>query len=113
MLQGAAAAVSVPALGFTASRPAAAQARAPLGSVRRYRPTDAFFGRPVVSKDEWRDGPVPHRLVLGGFEGTDTRYAFYFPDMSAYQGRFIQFLQGGLGGTEPGGLVSAGPGNAY
>jgi hypothetical protein len=38
--------------------------------------------------------------VHGGFEGTDTRFAFYFPEAEHYQGRFLQYFEGGAGGHE-------------
>jgi hypothetical protein len=66
----------------------------------KYRVTDPFFGAPYVDVDEWRDKPEPHRYVHGGFEGTDTLFSFYFPPVERYQGRFLQFLPGGLGGGE-------------
>ena len=40
---------------------------------------DSYFGPTFVDVDEWRDAPVRHRYVHGGFEGTDTRFSFYFP----------------------------------
>jgi hypothetical protein len=41
---------------------------------------------------EWRDTPVRHRYVHGGFRGTDTRFSFYFPPKEQYQGRFFQHI---------------------
>ncbi len=79
------------------------------GAAKAYVSTDKFFGRPVIFRDEARELPQPHRLIIGGFDDNDTRYAFYFPEKSVYKGRFIQFLQGGPGGTEPGALVQANP----
>src|SRR3954469_7512964 len=61
---------------------------------------DSFFGPPYVDIDEWRDTPQRHRYVHGGFEGTDTRFSFYFPPADAYGGRFIHMLEGSLGGHE-------------
>lgn len=61
---------------------------------------DPFFGEAFIDKDEWRDKPVRHRFVHGGFAGTDTRFSFYFPPAEAFAGRLIQFLQGGAGGSE-------------
>jgi hypothetical protein len=61
---------------------------------------DPFFGPPFVDEDGWEDEGVRHRYVHGGFEGTDTRFAFYFPEAEYYKGRFIQFLEGGPGGHE-------------
>jgi hypothetical protein len=69
---------------------------------------DSFFGDPFIDKDEWRDRPYRHRYVHGGFQRTDTRFAFYFPEATAYDDRFIQFLQGGRGGNEHQGLVMGG-----
>ena len=51
---------------------------------------DATFGAPFVDVDEWRDEPVPHRYVHGGFEGGDTRFSMYFPPPEKYEGRFFQ-----------------------
>ncbi len=54
--------------------------------------TDPLFAHPYVDNDEWRDRPVRHRYVHGGFEGTDTRFSFYFPPADRYQGRFFQYI---------------------
>lgn len=53
---------------------------------------DEQFARPYVDQDEWRNNPVRHRYVHGGFEGTQTRFCFYYPPAEAYQGRFFQKL---------------------
>lgn len=50
---------------------------------------DAEFDRPYVELSEWREHPVPHRYMRGGFEGTDARFSFYFPPKEKYQGRFF------------------------
>ena len=66
-----------------------------------YQVTDPFFGAPYIDVDEERDEPVPHRHVHGGFEGTDTRFRFYFPPAdSGYEGRMFNPLSGAHGGTE-------------
>ena len=62
--------------------------------------TDSFFGAAWTDVDEWRDTPVPHRYVHGGFAGTDTRFSFYFPPPQQWQGRLLQTLEGGNGGHE-------------
>lgn len=64
-----------------------------------YRVTDAYFGAPFVDEDIHRDAPVPHRLVHGGFTGTDTRFTCYFPE-AGYEGRMFQPIEGGHGGHE-------------
>jgi hypothetical protein len=51
---------------------------------------DPVFAQPYIDIDEWRDAPVRHRYVHGGFKGTDTRFSFYFPPKAQYQGRFFQ-----------------------
>src|SRR3954451_3510275 len=62
--------------------------------------SDPFFGPAFIDIDEWRDAPVRHRYVHGGFEGTDTRFSFYFPPAERYEGRFLHTLEGGNGGHE-------------
>ncbi|MCJ2185877.1 PKD domain-containing protein [Novosphingobium beihaiensis] len=53
---------------------------------------DPLFAHPYIDVDEWRDAPVRHRYVHGGFKGTDTRFSFYFPPKDEYQGRFFQHI---------------------
>lgn len=53
---------------------------------------DADFSQPFVDLDEWRDSPVRHRYVHGGFTGTDTRFSLYLPGPDAYEGRFFQHV---------------------
>jgi hypothetical protein len=57
-------------------------------------------GRAFIDIDEWRESPRSHRYVHGGFEGTHTRFSFYFPPSELYKGRLFQFLEGGAGGDE-------------
>ena len=68
--------------------------------------TDPMFTAPFVDVDEWRDEPVRHRFVHGGFEGTDARFAMYFPPPERYQGRFFQPLMP-VSGTEYGAATGA------
>ena len=53
---------------------------------------DSLFSDPYIDIDEWRDIPVHHRYVHGGFKGTETRFSFYFPPSEQYQGRFFQYI---------------------
>jgi hypothetical protein len=53
---------------------------------------DPLFQQPYVDIDEWRDAPVRHRYVHGGFKGTDMRFSFYLPEKARYQGRFFQYV---------------------
>ncbi len=54
---------------------------------------DPMFLDPYVDVDEWRDEPVRHRYVHGGFEGTECRFSLYFAEARRYQGRFFQPVQ--------------------
>jgi hypothetical protein len=60
---------------------------------------DPLYTTPFVDVDEWRDEPVRHRYVHGGFEGTDLRFSLYFPPAERYEGRFFQPLMP-ISGTE-------------
>ena len=53
---------------------------------------DPMFTEPFVDIDEWRNEPVRHRYVHGGFVGTDCRFSAYLPEEVRYQGRFFQPL---------------------
>ncbi|MFO7825845.1 MAG: PKD domain-containing protein [Cyclobacterium sp.] len=57
-----------------------------------FTPTDSLFAQPYVDIDEWRDTPLKHRYVHGGFKGTDTRFSFYFPQEENYERRFFQYI---------------------
>jgi hypothetical protein len=51
-----------------------------------------MYDKPYVDIDEWRDQPVRHRYVHGGFKGTECRFSFYFPPAERYEGRFFHML---------------------
>ena len=51
---------------------------------------DPQFADAFIDLDEWRDEPVRHRYVHGGFTGTDAKFSFYFPPAEQYEGRFFQ-----------------------
>ena len=53
---------------------------------------DPEFQKPYVDIDEWREDAVRYRYIHGGFEGTDTRFSFFFPDKEQYKGRFYHFM---------------------
>lgn len=53
---------------------------------------DPLFRESYIDVDEWRDAPVRHRYVHGGFKGTGTKFSFYFPPQDQYQGRFFQHI---------------------
>lgn len=61
---------------------------------------ESVFARPYEDCDEWRDAPVRHRYVHGGFAGTETRYSLYFPPAEHYAGRFVHNIEGGGGGSD-------------
>jgi hypothetical protein len=54
--------------------------------------TDTLFKEPYIDVDEWRDSPVRHHYIHGGFKGTGTRFSFYFPPKEQYKGRFFQYI---------------------
>ena len=54
--------------------------------------TDPFFAEPYIDMDEWREEPVRHRYIHGGFTGTETRFSYYFPQADHYEGRFFQHI---------------------
>ena len=59
---------------------------------KKFATKDTIFKAPYVDVDEWRDKPVRHRYVHGGFKGTDTRFSFYFPEKEKYEGHFFQYI---------------------
>jgi len=50
------------------------------------------FETPYIDIDEWRETPVKHRYIHGGFKDTNTRFSFYFPHKNQYEGRFFQYI---------------------
>jgi hypothetical protein len=84
--------------------------------------TDPLFTQPFIDVDEWRDTPVRHRYVHGGFKGTDALFSMYFPPKEQYQRRFFQHLmavsgnefsaQSGTGGNNDIGFAIASGGYA-
>lgn len=69
-------------------------------AVDSYQVVDPFFGAPYIDRDEWRETPVPHRQIHGGFAGTDTRFTFYYPPSELWQGRMFHPIEGGHAGHE-------------
>ncbi|WP_350351705.1 hypothetical protein ABS642_21445 [Microbacterium sp. A8/3-1] len=55
-------------------------------------PEDADFREPYVDIDQWRETPVRHRYVHGGFRYNDTRFSLYLPPAEQYEGRFFQHV---------------------
>ncbi len=53
---------------------------------------DPQFQKPYIDVDEWRDSPIRHHYIHGGFEGTLTRFVMYFPEKENYRGRFFQHI---------------------
>ena len=69
-----------------------AQPNLPPQSADTAKLEDPLFNQPYADIDEWRDKPVRHRYVHGGFKGTNARFSFYFPPKEQYQGRFFQYV---------------------
>ena len=53
---------------------------------------DAQFASPYIDVDEWRELPVAHRYVHGGFQETLSRFCLYYPAKDKFKGRFFQKL---------------------
>lgn len=53
---------------------------------------DPVYEKPYTDVEEWRDKPVRHYYVHGGFKGTEGRFALYFPEKMKYENRFFQYL---------------------
>ena len=53
---------------------------------------DSAFTGPYVDVDEWRDQPVRHHYIHGGFKSNGPRFSFYFPAKEDYDGRFFQYI---------------------
>ena len=62
---------------------------------------EAPYTQPFIDVDEWRDEPVRHRYVHGGFEDTDLLFSMYFPPEEQYEGRFFQPLAAVSGDENP------------
>ena len=65
----------------------------------RYIPEeDMYFSNPYIDVEEWRDKPVRHYYIHGGFKGTEidgtneARFCFYFPEKLKYEERFYQYV---------------------
>ncbi|MFD1613206.1 hypothetical protein ACFSCW_15480 [Sphingomonas tabacisoli] len=70
---------------------AQAPSAAPAVKTAGYSPEgDPYFAQPYVDIEEWRETPVRHYYVHGGFKGTETRFSFYFPPKEKYDGHFFQ-----------------------
>lgn len=59
---------------------------------KTFVPKDSLFVTPFVDVDEWREKPIRHRYVHGGFRGTETKFSFYFPPSEKYKARFFQYI---------------------
>jgi hypothetical protein len=53
---------------------------------------DPLLKEPYVDTDEWRETPIRHRYIHGGFNGTPARFSIYFPPKDRYHGRFFQHV---------------------
>ena len=58
---------------------------------------DSYFSEPYIDEEGWRDEPLRHYYVHGGFRnteenGTEVRFCFYYPVKEKYEGRFFQYL---------------------
>ena len=56
-----------------------ARSRTGRGDDPAFESADPAFSEPYVDVDEWRETPVRHRYVHGGFRDTETRFSIYLP----------------------------------
>ncbi|WP_346857924.1 hypothetical protein [uncultured Draconibacterium sp.] len=61
-------------------------------SAAGFETDDELFSEPYIDMNEWRDNPIGHQYVHGGFKGTETKFSFYFPPNDQYEGRFFQYI---------------------
>lgn len=80
------------ALAFVFALAPAIQAMSAQTAVPATPAADPLFTEPYIDVDEWRDAPVRHRYVHGGFMGSETRFSFYFPPKEQYRGHFFQHI---------------------
>lgn len=93
LIRGLVAALTIGTVAVSAQALAADPTPGPSAAKPIYSPdADPMWAQPYVDIDEWREAPVRHRYVHGGFKGTDTRFSFYFPPKEQYQGRFYQHI---------------------
>lgn len=65
---------------------------------RYHAQSDPYFSKPYIDEEADRvrqlgDGQeVAFHYVHGGFEGTDVKFSFCFPEKERYEGRFYQYL---------------------
>lgn len=58
-----------------------------------YNPkNDKRFQKPLIDVEEWRSDSVKYYYVHGGFEGTELKFSFFYPEPGCYEGRFFQFM---------------------
>lgn len=53
---------------------------------------DPLYDAPYVDIDEWRDQPIRHHYIHGGFKETECRFSLYFPPAERYEGRFFHMV---------------------
>jgi hypothetical protein len=52
-------------------------------STTGWQTADSLFRQPYIDVDEWRDKPVRHRYVHGGFKGTEAPSPFTSPQRNS------------------------------
>jgi len=62
---------------------------------------DQELQKPFIDKDEWCDrAGYRIRMVHGGFEGTNVKFQFCFPQKEMFKGRFFQYVSPAPGPDE-------------
>jgi hypothetical protein len=77
----------------TSSLAAGANANSSLVSLDlNFTSVDTAFTRPYIDIDEWRNTPIRHHYIHGGFRNNGTKFSFYFPEKQNYKGHFFQYI---------------------
>jgi len=63
-----------------------------------------------IQTEEWRSQPGKHLFLHGTLDGA-TGFYVLLPEGSAWQGRLMHFLGGGMGGVADGGLKNGASGS--
>jgi hypothetical protein len=58
---------------------------------------DWDFSKMYTDADEWREVPINHRYIHGGFKDSGLKFSLYFPPVEKYQKRFFHFLSAAQG----------------
>ncbi|MEK5061430.1 Tat pathway signal sequence domain protein [Paenibacillus sp. FSL H7-0326] len=82
----------MPSIGTSAAEGSTASSNVSTSTLITPNSVDPLYNNPVIDSETDLTTPVPHRKVMGHFEGTDKKFTFYFPAKSKFTGRFYQLV---------------------